>query len=63
VQGVRRSDGWSPVRVLDGTEIRSHGRLFVPATPRYHTVPVENKATEAECEVASPGEEAKFIPR
>ena len=48
--------------VLDATKIRARKRLFMTATPRYYTGRVKQEAKEADWEVASMDEEAKFGP-
>jgi predicted helicase len=46
--------------VLDATKIRAHKRLFMTATPRYFTGRVKREAKEADWEVASMDDPAKF---
>jgi predicted helicase len=46
--------------VLDSTKIKARKRLFMTATPRYFTGRVKKEAKEADWEVASMDEEAKF---
>jgi superfamily II DNA or RNA helicase len=48
--------------VLDQTKIKARKRLFMTATPRYFTGRVKREASEADWEVASMDEEAKFGP-
>jgi superfamily II DNA or RNA helicase len=48
--------------VLDPTKIKARKRLFMTATPRYYTGRVKREASEADWEVASMDEEAKFGP-
>ncbi|WP_201408832.1 DEAD/DEAH box helicase [Mycobacterium paraintracellulare] len=46
--------------VLDPAEIKAHRRLFMTATPRYYTGRVLKAAIDAEYEIASMDDEAKF---
>jgi superfamily II DNA or RNA helicase len=46
--------------VLDQQRIKARKRLFMTATPRYYTGRVQKEAFEADWEVASMDEEAKF---
>ena len=48
--------------VLDPTKIKARKRLFMTATPRYFTGRVKQEAKEADWEVASMDDEAKFGP-
>jgi superfamily II DNA or RNA helicase len=48
--------------VLDSTKIKARKRLFMTATPRYFTGRVKREASEADWEVASMDEVAKFGP-
>jgi superfamily II DNA or RNA helicase len=48
--------------VLDPTRIKGRKRMFMTATPRYFTGRVKREASEADWEVASMDEEAKFGP-
>lgn len=48
--------------VLDSAKIKARKRLFMTATPRYFTGRVKREASEADWEVASMDEEAKFGP-
>ncbi|WP_067687888.1 DEAD/DEAH box helicase [Nocardia jejuensis] len=46
--------------VLDADAIKAHRRLFMTATPRYHTGRVRKAASEAELEVASMDDPTRF---
>lgn len=46
--------------VLDPAEIKAHRRLFMTATPRYYTGRILKAAIDAEYEIASMDDEAKF---
>jgi predicted helicase len=46
--------------VVDAKKIKAHKRLFMTATPRYFTGRVKREAKEADWEVASMDDEAKF---
>ena len=48
--------------VLDAAKIKARRRLFMTATPRYYTGRVQREAREADWEVASMDDEAKFGP-
>lgn len=48
--------------VLDSTKIKARKRLFMTATPRYFTGRLKEAASDADWEVASMDDEAKFGP-